>query len=87
MATQVSARGEITIEREAREALGIEPGMIAVQLVVDGHLEVYFIPAPHRRSLFGVLRPKQPVAEADWAEIRERAERSIAEDALRRGLR
>jgi len=83
MASQVTTRGQITIERAARDALAVKPGMTAVQIIVDDHLEVYFIPAPHRRSLFGVLKPKDPVAETDWTEIRERAARAIADEALR----
>ena len=81
---QVSARGQITIDREARRALAVEPGMVAVQYVVDDHLEVYFVPAPHRRSLFGALaKPAGPdsAAVADWASLEQRATRSIAEEA------
>jgi len=56
MASRVSDVGQITIDEEVRAQLGIEPGMIAHQRVVDGRLEVVFRPAPHRRSLFGVIR-------------------------------
>ena len=55
MASQVSDRGQITIERAIRKQLGIQPGMVAHQRVVDGRLEVIFLPAPHDRSLFGVF--------------------------------
>jgi hypothetical protein len=43
------------------------------------HLEIYFIPPPHRRSLFGVLRPYidkdilERTKHMDWDEIREEA--------------
>ncbi|HEU5316338.1 MAG TPA: AbrB/MazE/SpoVT family DNA-binding domain-containing protein [Chloroflexota bacterium] len=56
MASQVSERGQITIERSIREQLGIEPGMVAYQSVVDGRLEVVFLPAPHTNSLYGALK-------------------------------
>jgi bifunctional DNA-binding transcriptional regulator/antitoxin component of YhaV-PrlF toxin-antitoxin module len=56
MASQVSDLGQITIDQDVREQLGIEPGMIADQRVVNGRWEVVFLPAPHRRSLFGVFR-------------------------------
>jgi bifunctional DNA-binding transcriptional regulator/antitoxin component of YhaV-PrlF toxin-antitoxin module len=56
MASKVSDRGQITIDRKARKELRVEPGMIAHQRVVDGRLEIVFLPTPHRRSLFGVLR-------------------------------
>jgi bifunctional DNA-binding transcriptional regulator/antitoxin component of YhaV-PrlF toxin-antitoxin module len=84
MAAQVSTRGQITIDRGARRALAVEPGMVAVQYVVDGHLEVYFVPAPHRRSLFGALaKPTRRTAGdvADWAALERRAAQSIAEEA------
>lgn len=55
MKSQVSERGQITIDRGAREQLGIQPGMIAYQRVLSGHLELIFLPAPHRESLFGAL--------------------------------
>lgn len=55
MTSQVSTRGQMTIDRVARKQLGVCPGMIAYQRVVDDHLEVYFLPGPHNRSLFGVL--------------------------------
>ncbi|MGA7673158.1 MAG: AbrB/MazE/SpoVT family DNA-binding domain-containing protein [Nitrolancea sp.] len=55
MMSTVSERGQITIDRDVRKRLGIEPGMIAYQRVVDGRLEVVFLPAPHSRSLAGAL--------------------------------
>ena len=56
MASQVSERGQITIDRAIRKQLGVQPGMIAFQRVVAERLEVVFLPAPHRNSLYGVLR-------------------------------
>ncbi len=65
MASKVSDRGQITIDRKARKELKVEPGMIAHQRVVNGRLEIVFLPAPHTRSQFGVLhqegRPAWPV--------------------------
>ncbi len=55
MTSQVSERGQITIDQAARKQLGVLPGMIAYQRVVSGKLEVIFLPAPHRRSLSGAL--------------------------------
>jgi bifunctional DNA-binding transcriptional regulator/antitoxin component of YhaV-PrlF toxin-antitoxin module len=81
MASRVSKRGQITLDRAAREALAVEPGMIAVQIIVDGHLEIYFVPAPHRRSLFGILPPQDPGPVPDWETLEERAAASIASDA------
>lgn len=56
MVSRVSIHGRITIDRAVRQQLGIQPGMIAHQRVVEGRLEVVFLPAPHRRSLYGILR-------------------------------
>ena len=56
MPSQVSERGQITIDRSVRDRLAIRPGMVAYQRVVGGHLEVIFLPPPHRRSLYGSLR-------------------------------
>lgn len=56
MAGTVSTRGQITVDLEARKRLGVEPGMVADQRVVDRRLEVVFLPAPHSRSLAGILQ-------------------------------
>ncbi len=82
MGSRVNARGQITLDRAAREALGIEPGMVAVQVIVDDHLEVYFVPAPHERSLFGILPPQDPGPIPDWESLEERAAAAIAADAM-----
>ena len=77
MPSKVGAKGQIVIEKETRDRLGVEPGSVALQRIVDGHVEIYFIPPPHRRSLFGSLRPYidkdilERAANMDWNEIRE----------------
>ena len=35
--------------------LGIRPGFEALERVVGDHVELYFVPPPHRRSLKGRL--------------------------------
>ena len=52
---QVNRRGQITLDPDVRRELGITPGMISRQRVVDGHLEIVFVPGPHRQSRFGAL--------------------------------
>ncbi len=81
MGSRVSSRGQITIDREARHALAVKPGMTAVQVVVDDHLEVCFIPAPHRRSSFGSLPPRERVGVTDWNAVEKAASESIAREA------
>jgi AbrB family looped-hinge helix DNA binding protein len=86
MPSKVGTKGQIVIEKEIRDRLGIEPGAMAIQQVVDGHLEVHFLPAPHNRSLLGILRPYvsdellERAEKMDWSEIRERAWREAVEE-------
>ncbi len=54
--SQLSERGQITIDKAIRKKLGLKPGMIAHQRVADGsRLEIVFLPVPHRDSLAGIL--------------------------------
>lgn len=83
MVSQVSDRGQITIDRSIRRQLGIEPGMVAVQRIVGGRLEVVFVPAPHRRSLFGILhRPNAPTPPypTNSDELEEAVMEAVAEE-------
>jgi bifunctional DNA-binding transcriptional regulator/antitoxin component of YhaV-PrlF toxin-antitoxin module len=82
MSAVVNARGQITVDRTARERLGVRPGMIAVQQVLGSQLIVTFIPAPHKRSAAGILGKPPRAVPADWADIRDSAERAIAEEIL-----
>lgn len=81
MSTVATSRGQITVGREARERLGVRPGTVAVQQVVGNQLLVTFIPAPHDRSLAGVLGKPPRSVSGDWDEVREATERAIAEEA------
>jgi bifunctional DNA-binding transcriptional regulator/antitoxin component of YhaV-PrlF toxin-antitoxin module len=84
MTSQVSSRGQITIDRKVRAQLGVEPGMVAYQRVVNGHLEIVFLPALHRRSLFGVLhREGEPIGPVTSAEIAEAVREAVAEKYAR----
>lgn len=79
--SSVGERGQITIGKQLRERLGVRPGDVAVQVVEGGRLVVYFIPAPHRRSLRGALRPRPGRPVRDWDAVRESIAREIARDA------
>src|SRR5207245_5270006 len=72
MAAKVGARYQMVIEKDVRERLGIEPGAIAVQTVVDGKLEAQSLPAPHNRSLAGTFHKysKGPVDDDEWHKIK-----------------
>lgn len=56
MTSRVSERGQITIDRTIRKQLDVKAGMVAYQRVVQGRLEVIFLPESHRKSLFGAFR-------------------------------
>lgn len=83
MISHVSERGQITIDRAAREQLGIRPGMVAHQRVVSGRLEIVFLPAPHSRSLYGAFRRDDEGAKSSTAEDIENAVmEAVAEEQL-----
>lgn len=79
--TTVGTKYQVVIERRAREVLGIAPGWQAFQRVVDGHLEVSFLPPDHDESLAGslsaygrasTLEPQEQKEEAWAAHVAER---------------
>lgn len=81
MSSQVSERGQITIDRMIRDQLGIRPGMIAYQRAVGGRLEVIFLPAPHRESLYGVLHQEgEPPKVVSSDDLEEAVIEAIAEE-------
>ena len=55
MVYAVGPKGQIVIAKEIRDRLGLEPGWVALQRLVDDHVEVYFLPPEHRRSMKGSL--------------------------------
>ena len=75
LASRVGERGQVTIDKHIREELGVYAGDQAIQRVEDGRLVVEFVPAPHSRSLAGVLRDKVSDKPADesWPAIRDAA--------------
>ncbi len=81
MALKVGSKGQVVIAKEIRDKLGIEQGWIAFEQLVDDHVEIYFLPPEHRRSLMGVLAEysKVRVGEGDeWDKARESAWRAAA---------
>ena len=77
MANIVGSKGQLVIDKEIRDRLGIKPGYRAVQLVVDDHVELHFIPPEHNQSLLGILAPYTtgpiPESDDDWQEVKEKA--------------
>ncbi len=81
LGTSVGERGQITIEREIREKLGVRPRDIAVQRVVDGRLVVEFVRPhePHMRSLAGALGPP-PSRPPEPVDLDDAVSRAVVED-------
>jgi bifunctional DNA-binding transcriptional regulator/antitoxin component of YhaV-PrlF toxin-antitoxin module len=55
MASVIGVRGQVTLEKELREELGIGPGWRVAQRRVGDRIELRFLPPRHQRSLRGVL--------------------------------
>lgn len=73
MVTRIGHKVQIVIEKPIRDALGLEPGSLAVQKLIDNPLEIYFYPVEHKQSLRGVLAAKicRRVSADEWATMRE----------------
>ncbi len=80
----VGPKGQVVISKEIRDALGIGPGWRAIERLVDGHVEIRFMPPRHRRSLYGILRSDVSLTDD---ELREAREKAVAEAAVERYLR
>lgn len=80
MVNKVGEKGQVVIEKPIRDALGIEPGFVAVQDLKGDHVEIRFFPPEHRRSLRGVLasKIKRTLPPEDWQAAREEAWRHAA---------
>jgi len=73
MPNKVGERYQMVIDRKARRELGVMPGDLATQRVEDGRLVVEFVPAPHHRSLYGILRRPGRKPITDWQAVKDRA--------------
>ena len=75
MATVVGPKGQIVITKEIRDRLGVKPGWLTLQRVVDDHVEVYFVPPEHNDSLKGILAEYvgEGVSPTAWDEARREA--------------
>lgn len=75
MAYTVGEKGQVVIEKSIRDALGIQPGFVAVQTLVEDHLEIRFLPPEHDRSLRGALAGyvQHSVSQEKWEQARQQA--------------
>jgi len=74
MRYSVGQKGQIVIAKDIRDRLGVGPGWLAVQRLVEDHLEIYFVPPVHRESLKGSLEKHIKTGVTDgreWDEARE----------------
>ena len=71
----VGTKGQVVIDKAIRDALGVEPGFLAVQRLVEDRVEIRFLQAEHRRSLRGMLATstRRRVAPKAWTAAREQA--------------
>lgn len=88
MANLVGEKGQIVIEKPLREALGVQPGFLTVQTLVDDHVEIRFYPPEHTRSLRGALKKyaTRALSTDELREARNKAwEEASAKDWNREG--
>ncbi|RME62732.1 MAG: AbrB family transcriptional regulator [Caldilineae bacterium] len=80
MATTVGTKGQVVIEKPIRDALGVRPGYIAVQRLVEDHVEIFFLPPEHTQSLRGVLADVTDVSVPSdaWKQVQEQAWQAAA---------
>lgn len=58
MSTLVGSKGQVTIQKEIRDRLGVEPGWRAFQRLDGESVVLEFRPPRHQRSLAGILADK-----------------------------
>ena len=83
MANKVGSKGQVVIDKEIRDRLGIEPGSLALQRVVDDHVEIHFVGPAHSESLRGSLAPYTKVrimSGREWDEARQMAWETAAKE-------
>jgi bifunctional DNA-binding transcriptional regulator/antitoxin component of YhaV-PrlF toxin-antitoxin module len=59
MASRVGAKGNIVIDKQIRDRLGVQPGWEAIQLLRDGFVEIHFLPPVEAGATAGRLPPRQ----------------------------
>ena len=85
MPNVVGQKGQVVISKKIRDELGVEPGWWALQSIVDGHLEIHFVPPEHNRSLLGSLAPYTNVVVErgdEWHEVKEKAWEAAAREKM-----
>ncbi len=85
MGRKVGSKGQVVIYKEYRDKLGVKPGWTALQLLVDDHVEIYFLPPPSNESLAGSLAKYAKArieTQEDWDRAREMAWEAAAREKM-----
>ena len=83
MGYTVGTKGQVVISKEIRDRLGVRPGWVALQRLVNDHLEIHFVPPEHGNSLKGSLASHIKVAPGeDWDKVRESAWKQAAQEKI-----
>ncbi|MEE4378675.1 MAG: AbrB/MazE/SpoVT family DNA-binding domain-containing protein [Candidatus Competibacteraceae bacterium] len=84
MSHTVGSKGQVVIAKTIREQLGIEQGWMTIQRLVNDHVEIYFIPPKHDRSLKGCLAQhvNQSILDPSLRRTRTKAWSAIIENPL-----
>ena len=83
IAYKVGKRGQVVIGSKIRAELGIAPGWMAIQRLVDDHVEIRFLPPEHSRSLKGKLA-SYAKASLDHDELRRAREEAWSSEVVQR---
>jgi bifunctional DNA-binding transcriptional regulator/antitoxin component of YhaV-PrlF toxin-antitoxin module len=82
----MGAKGQVVINKDIRDRLGIGPKWQAVQRLVGDHVEIFFIPPEHDESLKGALAEYSSVRLVTGEEMekaREKAWETAARDKFK----
>ncbi len=88
MSNLVGEKGQVVIQKPLRDALGVQPGFVTVQTLVNDHVEIRFYPPEHTRSLRGALKKyaTRTLSTGELREAREKAwDEAVAVDWNREG--
>jgi len=76
----VSSQGKITLDKALLKRLGVKPGMIAYQWIVNGRLEILFSDPPEQKSQAGVFyREGAPPGPMTGEELEQAVMEAVAE--------